>query len=124
MKFSIDIKEMECVPHFTDRDDPEWSPEVERQEVIQWDEIDSKCNVLRASLLDETEPMAMKRLESVKFFRDNSGHITRERAAAAMLSMMNTVLTKRVAERLISQAASTSPSTAASPAPPPGPASC
>ncbi len=124
MKFSIDIKEMECVPHFTDRDDPEWSLEVERQERIDWDEIYSKCNVLRASLLDETEPKAHKAIISPGFFRDNSGDFTREMAASALMSMVNTVLTKRVAERLTSQASSIYPSTAASPAPPPDPVSC
>ena len=100
MKFSIDITEMECVPIFTDRDDPEWTPEVQRQERIDWDEIYSKCNVLRAALLDETEPMARKALISPRFFRDGSGVITREVAARMIAESVAMALVPRVVEHL------------------------
>jgi hypothetical protein len=124
MKFSIDIKETESAPHFTDQDAPEWTPEIARQEMTDWQEIYSKCNELRASLLDETEPMARKAIISPRFFRDGSGVITREVAARMIAESVAMALVPRVVEHLTSQAASTSPSTAASPAPPPGPASC
>ncbi len=100
MKFRIDIHETECQPHFTDCGDPEWTPEIAERERTDWDEIYSKCNVLRASLLDETEPQARKSLISPRFFRDGSGVITREVAARMITESVAMALVPRVMEHL------------------------